>query len=86
LKTEYFDAIGDGTKTEEYRLATNTTAGLLAQRELEGIVLTKGQPIIDDPERRLKLPWCGFSPRTIIRPLSGPHLVEDYEIALSVKK
>jgi len=90
LKAEYFDAIRDGTKTEEYRLANDywtkrlyhppTPAGNVARREFDSIVLTKGYPKRGDPERTLELPWRGFSQRTITHPHFGAEPVSVFAI------
>lgn len=93
LKAEYFDAIRDGEKTEEYRLINDywtkrlhhppTPAGNVCRREFDGIVLTKGYPKRGDTERTLELPWRGFSPRTITHPHFGPDPVEVFAISVA---
>lgn len=87
LKAEYFDAIRDGTKTEEYRLANDYWSRRLFagffRREFDGIVLTKGYPNRDDHSRRLELPWCGFIRKTITHPHFGPNPVEVFAIDVS---
>lgn len=96
LKAEYFDAIRDGTKTEEYRLVTPywikrlyhppTRGGNVCRREFDGIVLTKGYPKRGDQERTIELPWRGFSKRTITHPHFGPDPVEVFAIAVQETK
>lgn len=91
LKAEYFDAIRDGTKTEEYRLANAYwTKRLhydgkhrLHERTFSGIVLTKGYPKADDTARRIELPWRGFTRKTITHPLFGTEPVEVFAIKVS---
>ncbi len=91
LKAEYFDAIRDGTKTEEYRLANaywskrlivGGERGIL-HRSFAGIVLTNGYPSRDDHSRRLELPWKGFTRKTITHPHFGPNPVEVFAIDVS---
>lgn len=80
LKAEYFDAIRDGTKPDEYRLRTEYWRKRLEGRTYDGIVLTKGYPAADDAERRLELPWRGFRLDTITHPHFGPEPVEIFAI------
>lgn len=88
LKAEYFDAIRDGAKTEEYRLANDYWSKRLhnmwgAKLSFDGIVLTKGYPKRDDAERRIELPWLGFVRKTITHPHFGPNPVEVFAIDVS---
>lgn len=91
LKAEYFDAIRDGTKTEEYRLANDYWAKRLIiggkrgvlHHSFDGIVLTKGYPKRDDAERRIERPWLGFCRKTITHPHFGPNPVEVFAIDVS---
>ncbi|MBB3521103.1 ASCH domain-containing protein [Rhizobium sp. BK456] len=94
LKAEYFDAICDGTKPEEYRLANafwkkrlivGGERGIL-HRSFDGIVLTKGYPKRDDQSRRIELPWRGFIRKTITHPHFGADPVEVYAIDVSATK
>ncbi|MBO9333213.1 ASCH domain-containing protein, partial [Achromobacter xylosoxidans] len=71
LKGEYFDAIKAGTKTEEYRLCTLHWANRLEDRTYDRIVLTRGYPRRDDADRRLVLPWRGYTVKTITHPHFG---------------
>ena len=89
LKGEYFDAIKAGTKTEEYRLCTPYWQKRLASPfgrlatpsgRYDRIILTRGYPSRDDAERRLVLPWQGYSIKTITHPHFGPDPVEVYAI------
>jgi hypothetical protein len=90
LKAEYFDAIRDGTKLEEYRLANDYwrkrliiggNKGVLA-RTFESIVLTKGYPRADDVTRRLELPWRGWTLKMITHPHFGLDPVKVFAIAV----
>lgn len=88
LKAEYFDAIRDGTKTEEYRLANDYWTRRLHHgtetwslpRVFSSIVLTWGYPKAGDPDRTIELPWRGFTRKTITHPLFGPDPVEVFAI------
>jgi hypothetical protein len=83
LKREYFEAIRDGSKTEEYRLCTQYWAKRLAAvaaGHYDDIVLTLGYPARDDHTRRLVRPWRGYTIKTITHPHFGPEPVEVYAI------
>lgn len=82
LKREYFEAIRDGSKTEEYRLCTKHWYKRIASPfiPIEIIVLTLGYPARDDHARRLVLPWRGYTVKTITHPHFGPDPVEVYAI------
>jgi hypothetical protein len=82
LNGVYFDQIKAGTKLEEYRLVTPFWSKRLAGREYDQIVLTKGYPKASDADRRLVLPWRGYTLRTITHPHFGPHPVEVFAIAV----
>lgn len=80
LKAEYFDAIKHGRKVEEYRLVTDYWRKRLVGRSYDRIVLTKGYPSRDDHDRRLVLPWRGYTVKTITHPHFGPDPVEVFAI------
>lgn len=80
LKAEYFDAIRDGSKPEEFRLRTPYWRKRLEGRAYDGIVLTKGYPAADDAERHLERPWNGYRLDTITHPHFGPEPVEIFAI------
>ncbi len=93
LKAEYFDAIHDGTKTEEYRLINaywskrliiGGERGIL-HRSFDSIVLTKGYPRRDDHSRRMMLPWKGFLRKKILHPHFGPWPVDVFAIDVSYR-
>ncbi len=85
LKAEYFDAIRDGLKLEEYRLATPFWAKRLEGRTYRSIVLTKGYPRLTDFDRRIERQWRGFQRKTITHPHFGPEPVEVYAIDVAFK-
>ena len=81
----YFDQIKAGTKAEEYRLVTPFWAKRLVGRSYEYVIMTRGYPARDDHERRLVLPWRGFTRKTITHPHFGPDPVEVYAIDVSAR-
>lgn len=83
LKAEYFDAIRDGIKTEEFRLVTPFWEKRLAGRVYERIVLTKGYPARHDSARRLERPWCGLAIKTITHPHFGHDPVRVFAIKVN---
>lgn len=90
LKGEYFDAIRDGTKPEEYRLASaywtrrlHDAAG--KPRTFGTVVLTRGYPKRDDHDRRLERVWRGFYRKTLTHPHFGADPVEVFAIDVSEK-
>lgn len=80
LKGEYFDAIRNGTKHEEYREVTPYWLKRLVDRSYDSIVLTRGYPRADDHARRLVKPWRGYIERTITHPHFGPEPVRVFAI------
>ena len=83
FKAEYFDAIRDGTKLEEYRLTTPFWSKRLVARRYDRIVLTKGYPKSSDIARRLERPYRGYTLKTITHPHFGPDPVDVFAIDVS---
>jgi len=83
LKREYFEAIRDGRKPEEYRLCTPHWRKRLEGREFEKVVLTLGYPARDNQARRLVRAWRGFTIKTITHPHFGTDPVEVFAIDVS---
>lgn len=83
LKAEYFDAIRDGSKLEEYRLATPYWDQRLRSQDYDRVVLTKGYPKRDDASRRIARAWRGYTVRTLTHPHFGPDSVTVYAIDVS---
>jgi hypothetical protein len=83
LNGEYFDAIRDGSKLEEYRLDTPYWRKRLEGRPYVSIVLTRGYPKADDRARRLELPWKGYRKTTITHKHFGADPVEVFAIDVS---
>lgn len=80
LKAEYFNAIRDGSKPEEFRLSTPYWQKRLEGRVYDRIILTLGYPKRDDHSRRLVRDWRGYRKATITHPHFGPDPVEVYAI------
>lgn len=80
LKGEYFDAIKAGSKPLEYRETTPYWRKRLVGRSYENVVLTRGYPKRDDAERRLVLPFRGFTEITITHPHFGAEPVQVFAI------
>jgi hypothetical protein len=83
LKAEYFDAIRDGTKPEEYRLCTPYWRKRLEGRVYDSIALTLGYPTAGDAARHLHRPWRGYTVKTITHPHFGPEPVEVFAIRVN---
>lgn len=85
LKGEYFNAIKDGSKPEEYREANAYWTRRLIDKAgnpktFDDVVLTLGYPGRDDDSRRLRRPWRGFVRKTITHPHFGGFPVEVFAI------
>lgn len=80
LKREYFEAIRDGRKPEEFRLCTPHWRKRLEGQQFDQVMLTLGYPARDDHARRLVLPWRGYTVKTITHPHFSPEPVEVFAI------
>jgi hypothetical protein len=80
LKREYFEAIRDGRKKEEYRKLTPYWTRRLKGKSFGRVVLTLGYPKKDDESRRLVRPWRGYDVRKIKHDLFGDDAVWCYVI------
>lgn len=85
LKGEFFNAIRNGSKTEEYRLRNDYWRKRLEGREYGHIELTHGYPARQDTSRRLILPWRGYTIKTLQHPLFGPEPVEVFAIRVGAQ-
>lgn len=83
LKAEYFNAIRDGKKLEEYRERTSYWQRRLVGRTFDRVVLTLGYPPAGDVTRRLVKPWRGYKEVTIEHPHFGNRPVAVYAIDVS---
>lgn len=81
---EYFDAMKRGEKTEEYRLLNDYWRKRLVNREYDRLIITKGYPRTDDKERRLDLPYCGYSLKSIIHKHFGHDPVNVFSIKVKI--
>lgn len=84
LKGEYFDAIRDGSKPEEFRLFNAYWRKRLEGRAFSCIELTRGYPRADDAARRMRRAWRGWSVCTISHRHFGADPVEVFAIDVSV--
>jgi hypothetical protein len=71
LKREYWEAIRDGSKHEEYRLRTPYWERRLRNKEFSRVVLMLGYPRSGDDSRALHRKWTGCRETTITHPLLG---------------
>lgn len=83
VKTEYFEQIKDGTKTEEYRLVNDYWRKRLAGREYDSVVIYNAYK--PGPENRLEFPWRRWVTRTITHRHFGPSPVDVFAILLEGK-
>lgn len=65
LKRKWFEQIKAGTKPEEYRLDNDYWRKRLVGKTFDCVILTLGYPKRDDHERRIVLPWRGYTMKTI---------------------
>lgn len=80
LKAEYFHAIVDGSKLEEYRRTTPFWRKRIEGKEFSSVTVTLGYPHAYALDRRLTMPWHGYEIRTITHPHFGPDPVEVFAI------
>ena len=80
LKAEYFNAIKDGTKAEEYRLQTEYWKRRLDNRVFSHIELRMGYPKRGDLSRIIVMPWRGMRSATITHPHFGNKPVSVFAI------
>lgn len=71
LKREYFEAIRNGTKPEEYREYSAFWRKRIEGKSFDRIILTLGYPKADDASRRLVRQWRGYEIKTITHPHFG---------------
>jgi hypothetical protein len=80
LKREYFEAIRDGSKPEEFRLYNEYWHKRLIGRIYTNIVLTLGYPPKDDHSHRLVRPWRGYRIIDLTHTHFGPSPVKVFAI------
>ncbi|MCM2821936.1 ASCH domain-containing protein [Escherichia coli] len=71
VKSEYFDAMIRGEKTEEYRLCNDYWNKRIMFREYDRLIITKGYPKRDDSSRRIDVPYDGYEVKTITHVTNG---------------
>lgn len=81
VKTEYFNAVKDGSKLFEYRLANPYWKQRLYLRSYESIVYYNAYK--PGPENRIEMPWIGWKLEAITHPHFGSKPVEVYAIHVS---
>ncbi len=86
VKREYFEAIRDGTKLDEYRLATPYWGKRLEGRQYDSVCICLGYPKKGDESRRLRFPYRGYKKKTITHKHFGAEPVEVYAIKLENKQ
>jgi hypothetical protein len=74
LKREYFEAIRDGTKLEEYRERKPFWCSRLRNKEFSKVVLLHGYPKAGDESRTLRRKWKGYRETKISHPLFGKNV------------
>ena len=80
LKAEYFEAIRNGQKAEEFRERTPYWRRRLEGRTFDRVVLTLGYPQAGDTSRRLVREWRGYRETTITHPHFGDKPVNVFAI------
>lgn len=86
VKTEYFEQIKRGEKTEEYLIYNEYWCRRLLLRRIayEGIAIHNAYE--SGEENRLTFPWRGFEIKEITHPHFGPEPVTVFAIKLEGKK
>lgn len=84
VKSEYFDAMVSGDKTEEYRLYNDYWEKRFMFNKFDTLIITKGYPKKEDKSRRLELPFKGFTIKTITHPHFGAEPVKVFAIKVAI--
>lgn len=80
LKKQYFQAIVQGIKAEEYRIITPYWEKRIQGQQYETITLLCGYPKRGDVANTLVIPWRGYERAMITHPHFGPSPVEVFAI------
>lgn len=83
---EYFDAMKDGSKVEEFRLTTPYWEKRLLNRDYDRLIITRGYPSRDDQSRRIDIPYNGYEIKTITHPHFGDQPVNVFAIKVNLEK
>ncbi|CAM3131757.1 ASCH domain-containing protein [Escherichia coli] len=84
VKSEYFDSMIRGEKTEEYRLCNDYWNKRIMFREYDRLIITKGYPKRDDSSRRIDVPYDGYEVKTITHPHFGDKPVKVFAIKVNI--
>lgn len=82
VKTEYFDAIRDGVKTEEYRLVKPYWQKRL-EKPFNEVHILCGYPRKDDVSKRLVFPYRGWTKKEVTHKHFGSEPVQVFAIQLA---
>lgn len=82
LKREYWEAIRDGSKLEEYRERVPYWEKRIPGKEFSDVVLLCGFPKAGDESRTLRRKWNGYTEKVITHPHFGDS-VEVFAIDVS---
>ena len=82
LKKEYFEAIKNGTKIEEYRLYNNYWNKRLDGKTFDNIIIKMGYPKNTDLDKILVFPWNGYIIKNIKHKHFGNKTVKVYAIQI----
>ena len=83
LKREYWEAIKDGTKKEEYRLYTDYWTKRLKDKTFSHIEICLGYPKKGDQSRIIQRPWLGCEIKNIEHKLFGEGAQKVYAIKVN---
>jgi hypothetical protein len=83
LKSEYFDAIRDGSKLEEFRLRTPYWEKRIKGKSYDTVIIRKGYPKTGDADREILLPWRGYREISLEHPHFGSGAKDVYAIRVS---
>lgn len=83
LKGEYFDAIRDGTKLEEFRLRTPYWEKRIKNKTYDTVIIRRGYPKSGDANREIVVPWRGYREISLEHPHFGLGAKEVYAIRVS---
>jgi hypothetical protein len=83
LKGEYFDAIRDGSKLEEFRLRTPYWEKRVKGKTYDSIIIRRGYPKAGDTDREIVVPWRGYREISLEHPHFGQGAKDVYAIRVS---
>lgn len=80
VKGIYFDAIKSGEKVEEFRVCSDYWRKRIVGRKYDALIITRGYPKKDDPEKTITLVYKGYEVKTITHPHFGNDPVNVFAI------